>query len=583
MLKRLLTSVTSSFANRKRISLPQVTKGEQLDHPLLRAAENMEANGKINEAIDAYKHFLSANRKNVVALIALGRLCSRVGQFGDAVHYYEAALNNEPHDRNLLMSLAGIYFRSNLLEEAEDCYNRILVQSPGDAGAHNNIGNVFLSAGNAVRAAQHFRKSILLKPENKTAHSNLLFCLNYLDNITPEDVYQEHLLWARSFAPTTPDDCASTPSIAGSKIRIGYVSPNFNKHSVAYFIEPLLQYHDKSKFEIICYDDKDSPDEITNRLISWSDKWRVIATLSDDVVAATIQRDNLDIIVDLAGHTSTNRLSLFARRLAPIQISYLGYPNTTGLQAMDFRLTDNVADPPGLTERYYSETLKRVPCAWCYRPPDDVPSVGNPRSNHGAPITFGSFNKLAKISSSVLTAWVRLLHNVPNSNLFLKSSALQDLSVARKITELFAGRGIEPSRLRLEGFTDSTYDHLAAYSEVDIALDTFPYCGTTTTCEALYMGTPVLTLTGRTHVSRVGTSILSCVGLADLIATSENDYVGRATALASDREKLNNFRKNLRYRLQHSRLMDGADFSRQIENAYIELVASTQNSRKLSF
>lgn len=573
MIKSILKSVAASLARCQ--PRPRTNADSPAAAALLQKAQELEKKGLSREAIDAYKLYLLKNRDSAAALAAIGSLYSRLNLFGEATRHFEQALAYEPDSRELLMTLGQLYFRFHFLFDAGECYEKILRQTPDDAGALNNLGMVCLETGDAVRAASIFRQALSVNPGNRTAHSNLLFCINYIDDMSPESIYLEHLNWAERFASKARPANIGPLGQAHSKIRVGYVSPNLKQHSVAYFIEPLLENHDRNRFEIYCYDDKNLPDETTQRLRAHADQWRVIAGLSDDETESILARDQLDIVVDLAGHTSTNRLSVFARRVAPIQVTYLGYPNTTGVSAMDYRITDEVADPAGMTDSFYCEKLVRVPCAWCYRPPRSSPQSSKTEPTTGGTVTFGSFNKLAKISTSVIRTWSRILRSVPDSNLFLKSSAFRDLEVTEKVRDRFSAQGVDPARIRTEGFADSTQEHLARYASVDIALDTFPYCGTTTTCEALYMGVPVITLQGRSHVSRVGASLLSCVGLSELIAVSEDEYIALAIDLAQNRDKRAHYRATLRHQMEQSLLMNGRDFSQQIEKTYREILTKS--------
>ncbi len=296
-------------------------------------------------------------------------------------------------------------------------------------------------------------------------------------------------------------------------------------------------------------------------------RWRAIHGWRDHEVAERVRRDGIDILVDLAGHTANNRLGVFAQRAAPVQISYLGYPDTTGLPTIDYRLTDAVADPDG-ADAGYAERLYRLPDGFlCYEPPADAPAVtARPGALRGT-ITFASFNNLAKVNDAVVDAWARILAGVPGSRLLLKNRALGDAGVRERCAGMFAARGIGPERLEMTGWTADQHSHLALYGEVDIALDTFPYNGTTTSCEALWMGVPVVTLAGDHHVGRVGRSLLGRIGLEALCAADPADYVDLAIRLAARPDKLDALRANLRP-LMRVRLCDALAFTRTLEAAY---------------
>jgi predicted O-linked N-acetylglucosamine transferase (SPINDLY family) len=353
------------------------------------------------------------------------------------------------------------------------------------------------------------------------------------------------------------------------RLKIGYVSSDFRQHSVAWFIEPVLAHHDRERFEIFCYANLFQEDAVTERLKAHADHWRKIYGLPDELAAQQIRADQIDILVDLNGHTAENRLLVFARKPAPVQVTWLGYPNTTGLSAMDYRLTDGFADPVGMTEPFHSETLIRLPeCFSCYQPPRDAPAVSELPAKEKGYITFGSFNKLTKVTPEVMATWARILQAVPGSRLALQSAGLGEDAMQQMVREAFAGLGITPERLELHGHDRSQKTHLERYRNIDIGLDPFPYNGTTTTCDALWMGVPVVTLAGKVHAGRVGVSQMSNLGLTELIGQTPEEYVAIATRLATDRERLGALRKELRSRMTASPLMDAPRFTTNLEQAY---------------
>jgi predicted O-linked N-acetylglucosamine transferase (SPINDLY family) len=355
-------------------------------------------------------------------------------------------------------------------------------------------------------------------------------------------------------------------------MNIGYFSPDFKRHSVAWFVEPLLAAHDQSRFKIFCYGNVASPDATTKRIADSCEEWRDIARLGDEWVGDLVRADRIDILVDLAGHTGDGRPLLFARKLAPVQVTWLGYPNTTGIAAIDYRLTDAVADPEDATDRSYVEKLVRLESGFlCYGPPPEAPEVAALPLAGADHVTFGCFNNLAKVTSSMIALWARLLGALPGARLKLKSFGLAAESARRSIQEQFGRLGIGAERLELSGPEESFAAHLAKYAAVDIALDVFPYNGAATTCEALWMGVPVVTLAGSTHVSRVGASILGRVGLEELVAHSHEDYLQKALSLANDPLRLGALRTGMRERLRASPFLDAQGFARSLEKAYGEM------------
>jgi len=353
------------------------------------------------------------------------------------------------------------------------------------------------------------------------------------------------------------------------RLRIGYVSPDFRRHSVNYFLEPILANHDHTQFEVFCYADELWPDATTERLKGLVDQWRNTAGMSFDGMARLIREDGIDVLIDLAGHTGYNRLPVFARKPAPVQITYLGYPDTTGLAAVDYRITDNVADPAEKTEALHSEKLIRLPTtAWCYRPPEESPDVHELPALSGNPVTFGTFNVLAKLNAVVLETWAKVLLATPGARLMLKNKSFRDPAIPRRLLQTFEKHGVAPERIVLLGPEEKYDNHLRLYHRLDVALDPFPYNGTTTTFEALWMGVPVVTLGGDVHVSRVGASLLGNVGLSRLVAQDSERYIEIAASLAADLPALNELRLGLRKRMQSGPLMDEAGFTRNIESAY---------------
>jgi protein O-GlcNAc transferase len=453
-----------------------------------------------------------------------------------------------------------------LLEEAITSHRRAISLDADDAEAHSNLGKSFKELRRSEEAMAAYRQALALRPDLSGVHSNLLLAMHH-QHLDDHAIAEEHFRWQRQHAGPSSNgiEPPSQDERAGRRLRIGYVSPDFREHSVTRFLLPLIANHDRKKFEIFAYAEVPAPDEITVRLQSHTDGWRDTVGLGDAEVAELIRKDGIDILVDLAGHTAGNRLLVFARRPAPVQVTWLGYPGTTGLDAMSHRLTDAHADPPGMTEDLHSESLVRLPhSAWCFAAIDS-PAVG-PRPRRG--VVFGCFNNFAKITETMLRLWAQVLAVVPDSSLLLKSSAFAENVTCERIRSLFQRHGITPERILLRDRTRSQAEHLTLYHEMDIALDTFPYHGTTTTCEAMWMGVPVVTLEGASHRSRVGVSLLSNVGLPQLIANSPEEYVRIASSLARDIPKLEAMQRTLRERMLGSPLMDASRFTRDIENAY---------------
>ncbi len=530
--------------------------------------------GQLDEAIAVYRQAIALRPHSPDAYSNLGNALREKGETDQAITAFRQAIALQPDLAEAHGNLGVALKDQGQFDEAIAAYRQALALKPCYPDALNNLGAALKDQGQLDEAIAICRRAIELQPTFVQAHSNLLFSLRYHPDPDSRVIAAEHRRWnqqhgepLRQFIQPHPND--RTPE---RRLRIGYVSPDFREHSVAYFIENLLASHDPAQVEVFCYANLVRPDAVTTRLHGMVPHWREIFGLSDAQVADLIRRDRIDLLIDLAGHTTGNRLLVFARKPAPVQVSWLGYPGSTGVEAIDYRLTDSLADPTGSAEEQPSEKLVRLAaCAWCYRPSAEAPPVSDPPVVGVSHVTFGCFNVLPKITTPMLNLWSRLLHAVPGSHLLLKGASLHDASTRGRLRHGFQSSGISADRLELTGYIPGQAAHLTCYGRVDIALDTFPYHGTTTTCEALWMGVPVVSLAGNTHCSRVGVSLLTHVGLPELIATSEDHYLQLAAALAADLPRLTHLRRTLRERMQQSPLMDAPRFARAIEAAYREM------------
>jgi predicted O-linked N-acetylglucosamine transferase (SPINDLY family) len=414
----------------------------------------------------------------------------------------------------------------------------------------------------------------------------VLYTLNLLADQAPAEVAAEHRRWAQCHAafPGAGGRLLAASGPSDRRLRVGYVSPDFVLHAVSFFILPILAAHDRNRWEVFCYSNARVADAVTGRIRGLAEHWRDIARLSDDAAAELIRRDGLDVLIDLAGHTAHNRLLVFARRPAPVQATWLGYPNTTGLPQIDYRLTDAVSDPPGTTEAWHSEKLWRLPGPFlCYEPPAVAPAVNALPADPADGVTFACFNNLAKINPELVGLWARLLRDVPGSRLLLKSPGLADPPTVAAVRARFAAAGVAGDRIGCDGTRLSVADHLGLYRGVDVALDAHPYNGTTTTCEALLMGVPVVTLAGQVHAARVGASLLTHLGRSEWIAATADAYVEIARGLAGDRSRLGAIRAELRAQLLRSPLCDAVGFTRRLESAYSGMLAQPSAERAGGF
>ena len=530
--------------------------------------------GDAERAVACYARALVLRPDFAEAHFNLGNVLRVQGSLDQAVASYERALELKPSHAPAHCNLGEVLCQLGQLARATAHCKQALELEPDDALAHSNLGNALTGQGQIDQALVHYRRALVLKPDFAAANSNLLLALNYACDQDPVAVRNAHQDYARRWeapeAERRPVPADDHPS--DRRLRIGYLSSDFRRHSVAHFIEPVLALHDHDRFEVFCYFNHPRSDDRTQRLRGYASCWRDIYSLPDEFVVRQIRADRIDILVDLNGHTALNRLQVFACKPAPVQVTWLGYPNTTGLSSMDYRITDGFADPPGMTEHLHSERLVRLPESFsCYQPPDDAPAVSELPALTRGYVNFGSFNNLAKINPRVMELWARILHSVPDSRLTLKNLNLGEEPVRQSICATFERLGVEPSRLKLLGPDASLQDHLGRYGGIDIGLDPFPYNGATTTCEALWMGVPVVTLAGTTHAGRVGVSQLSNLGLNELIAGTPDEYVAIATRLAGAPEHLRSLRAELRARLAASPLTDARRFTAHLERAFVQM------------
>jgi pentatricopeptide repeat protein len=529
--------------------------------------------GHKSEAVELLRYAAAHSPRDAVVQLALGEALSEAGSHAEAVGAYTRCLEINPDQKlahnNLSVALAAIGRVSLAIEHA-----RAALRSDPDFGeAYCSLADGLRRAGCSDEADEVYRRAEARGVLKGLGVSNYLLSSNYQSGLGPAEIYARHAKLTVTSPPSAPRPRTERRPTPGSRLRIGYVSADFREHSVAYFLEPVLARHDREHFEIYCYYNYPSEDAVTLRMKSLADRWRCCHGMSDEELEALICADQIDVLVDLAGHSAWNRLQVFARTPAPVQATWLGYPTTTGLAAMDYRLTDWEVDPEGY-EAYNAERPIRLRASYyCFRPHPDSPSVSaSPPARIGT-ITFGCFNNLAKVSPAAIALWTRVLRALPNSRLLLKDRNLDDSEVRGLFADRFAKAGIGSERIAFRGWQPDPLRHLQAYAEVDIALDTYPYNGATTTCEALWMGVPVITLEGAAHASRMGASLLKAAGLGQFVATSEGEYVRLAVELGGKLDRLEELRHGMRDRLRTSALLDEMGFTRELESAYREMWA----------
>lgn len=527
---------------------------------------------RFQEALDQYDKALAMGCNTAALHCNRGVIYKDFRRGGDSVMAFYTAVQLEPTNVSYLNNLGAAAFELGLNSEALECFEQAVAKNPNLPTARNNMGNLLKDRARGMDALPHYKKSMELSPNDRDPQNNYLLCHMYIPDMDPKVVFEEHRKWGISTAKKNPASFKFKPRAIDAKIRVGFLSADLCHHPVAHFIEPIFRGYDREHFEFLAYGDQRKSDEFSARFATQVDLWRETSSYNERDLAKLIYDDRVDILFELAGHTAYNRLGVFALKPAPVQVSYLGYPGTTGLPTIDFRITDAFADPQGTTEHLHTEKLIRVPeCAWCFEPDAAAPEVEPLPAIKNGFVTFGCFNNMAKLNANLFETWAEILLQVPGSHLRLKARTLTDDGVRKELKSYFTERGIEDGRLDFFGHTKNISDHLASYHSVDIALDSFPYHGTTTTCEAMWMGCPVVTRAGKTHVSRVGVSLLNAVGLQEFIAESREAYIEKAVALASQTDRLQELRAGMRERLRASVLMDEKRFVAGFDQAILEI------------
>ena len=535
----------------------------------------LKEKGRLQESAAAHQKAIDIEPQYAEAYHNMGITLKTQGRFKEAVSCLEKALILKPDLAGAYFVMADIFQHEGKMTEAETCYQQGLDLDPKNANACFNMGTVYQGQGKIEKAVEYYEKSAAIDSKfSKHIHSNLLMNRYYDPEADAGQLLAEAENWEKQHGNFQKFPFSHKKNTDHrNRLRIGYISPDFRRHSVSWFLLPLLSKHDREKFEIFCYSDVRRPDDITRQIEDLSDHWRPVVNLDDGETATKIHGDCIDILVDLAGHTGNNRLGVFAFKPAPVQVTWLGFPGTTGLKAMDYRITDAIADPPGEADSFHSEELVRLPNGFlCYSPPKEAPEISEPPMQTRGAMTFGSFNNPQKINQRVVFLWSRILHEIPYATLLLKNRIFADMAIKSRYLDMFLKNGIPSERVKIMDHIPSVSEHLAIYNRVDIALDTFPYNGTTTTCEALWMGVPVITLAGNRHAARVGASLMTTVRLNELIAGTENEYLKKAAWLASDIEQLKELRGNIRRQMQDSCLCNAVSFARNMENAFLKMI-----------
>jgi protein O-GlcNAc transferase len=539
--------------------------------PLSNLANALRSRGQLDEAIAACRHALQLKHDFPEAHNNLGNALLDGAQLGEAITSYQRALQLKPNYPEACNNLGNALRSRGQPDEAIAAYRQAIQLKPDFPDAHNNLGNALKDQGQLDGAIAEYRQALRVKPSRLDAHSNLIYTLHFHPAYDSEMIGKEQEHWNRQSGEPVSRDFWPHVNIPDPlrRLKVGYVSPDFRGHVIRHFLTPLLEAHDHGSFEIHCYASVKHPDAMTERLKRTADAWYDVLALSDESLAERIRENRIDILVDLTLHMADNRMLTFARKPGPVQVAWLGYPASTGLPAMDYRITDSLLDPEDAVWSRSVETPIRLPETWCcfdpidkYPEPERLPAL---RTEH---VTFGCLNNFCKVNDGVLRLWAELLRTVEGSRLLLQCPAGE---TQVRVRQSFAAQGVASHRLELITRTATRKEFLRLFERIDLALDPFPYNGGTTTFEALWMGLPVVSLAGEASVSRAGLSALTNVGLPELVAFSEDSYVNIATQLAHDLPRLAELRRTLRARMEASVLMDAPRFARNIEAAYREM------------
>ena len=528
----------------------------------------LQKKGEFDNAIAAYRQAIALKPKHAEAYNNLGSVLGNQRQLDEAIALYYQAIALRPNYAEAYNNLGNALSDKGQLEEAIAAYRQAIALRPNSPETYSNLGNVEKKKGALDEAIAAYRQAVALKPNHAEADSNLVYTLHFSSAYDARAIAEEHRRWNQQHAeplrkfiqPHTNDRDPNR------RLRIGYVSPDFREHVVGRNLLPLFRRHDHQQFEITCYAQVPSPDARTSQFQQTADRWRNIVGLPDDQVATQIREDRIDLLVDLAMHMANNRLLVFARRPAPVQVTFAGYPAGTGLNAIDYRLSDPYLDPPDMDESVYTERTIRLPDSfWCYDPLEDrgIPVNSLPALNAGF-VTFGCLNNFCKVNDGVLTLWGRVLRQVENSRLLLLA---HPGSHRQRTLDRLRQEGIDPGRVEFVPFLPRP-TYLELHHRIDLGLDTFPYNGHTTSLDSFWMGVPVVTLVGQRAVSRAGWCQLSNLGLPELAAQTAEQFVRIAVEIAKDLPRLEQLRSTLRRRMEQSPMMDAPKFARNIEAAY---------------
>jgi protein O-GlcNAc transferase len=525
--------------------------------------------GRWAEAAAAAEQAVRLNPNDAAAHFQLGQVYRGTCRLDDAIAAFRRAVGLEPDMARGWTMLAITLKEHGQLDPAIEAQHRAIEINPQSGAMHANLGNSLSDRGDFEAALVEYDRAIALEPGELAFHENRLYTMHYHPGFPPAMIAHEHSQWNQRYAK--PLATGLLPHVndrdVNRRLKIGYVSPDFCMHPVGRFMLPLLDHHNHLNVEVFCFSDVAVPDSLTERAKNAADHWCNIRGRSDSDVASLIRDLQMDVLVDLTMHMRHNRMLAFARKPAPVQVTYLAYVSTTGLDAMDYRLTDPYLDPLDRDESVYSEKSIRLPRTyWCFEPDPSAPPI-QPHNTAADGVTFGCLNNFSKVTEAAVRTWASVIKLCPNSRMTLHAP---QGSHRQRVQQIFSDGGVDPNRLRFVG-RGPMHEYLNTYRSIDIALDPFPYGGGTTSCDAFWMGVPVVTLAGDAAFSRGGVSLLNNIGLPELIARSPDDYIHIATSLAADARQLAHLRSTMRDRMRASPLMDAEQFARDVESAFREM------------
>ena len=537
-------------------------------HFLLAAA--LEGMGLADEAIDEYRRAILLDPTFAPAHYNLGVALESRGQLEEAAEQYILAHRCESGLAEAANNLGKVRQKQRRLEDAIEAYGRAIESRPAWSIPHENLAGALQSQGRIEEAVAEYRKAVELDPTDPQTHSSLLVALNNLPGADAAMVFGEHTAWAARHASAPAMQAHANSRDPERRLRVGYVGACFCDHPLAAFVEPILTNHDGEQFEVVCYSNSATDDAITRRLRERADLWRDVRPIFDDRAARLIQEDQVDILIDLSGHTPLNRLGIFAHKPAPVQATYLGYPNTTGIGHIDYWLTAATggSSPAPAPQPRAERKLAAIESAYCFAAPIDAPEVSPlPMLSNGY-TTFGCFTILARVNAHLLDLWAAVLAESIGSRLVLRAPGLADEGTRQRLIEQFAARYVTEDRIDLLPLPTSERETLEAYAQIDLALDTLPHNGLLATCQAMWMGVPVLTLAGDRVASRIGSNLLRAAALDEFIVGQTDDYILEAALAGAEPERIRDIRSSLRERMRASRLMDGKQYVRNLEQTY---------------